>query len=271
MDGTFLTADKSVPPINMKALDLLERRDIPFAPCSGRAGSGFVKGVLEHPATRYAVSSNGASVFRVTHEGISPALVPLREVVFPKDAAVKLFEELRGFEMQFDVFADGCAWSNARRLSKLGEYGIEPGMLAYIRSNRMPVEYDVPEIVARAKRVERLHLCFKDEETRDAMMATVDRLDGISYLTPEDEHLEVCVEGVDKGSALRWLCEHEGLDISSSVAFGDGGNDVELLMAAGIGVAMGNALPMCRHVADLICRTNDEGGVGLALADLLAG
>lgn len=271
MDGTFLADDKSVPSANMRALDLLERHGVPFAPCSGRAGSGFVGAVIEHPATRYAVCSNGASIFRVSHEGASSALVPLREVCFPKEAALRLFAEVRDLDMQFDVFADGCAWSNARRFSTLGEFGIEPGMLSYIRSNRRTVDYEVPEIIAKARRVERLHLCFRDDEARGAMLAAVDGIDGICCLTPENDHLEVCVEGVDKGSALRWLCEHEGLDVSASVAFGDGGNDVELMRAAGIGVAMGNALPPCRRAADRTCGVNGVGGVGMALANLLEG
>ena len=269
MDGTFLASDKTIPSANLAVLDELVRRDIPFAPCSGRAGSGFVREVIEHPATRYAVCSNGASIYRVKHDGGAARLVALREVTFPKDAAVRLFEALRGREMQFDVFADGRAWVNAERFRTIGEYGIAPKMLAYIRSNRQSVELEVPEIVARANRVERLHLCFKDDETRDAMMAAVDAIDGICYLAPESEHIEVCVEGANKGSALAWLCEHEGLDLASSVAFGDGGNDVELLRAAGIGFAMAGALEVCRAAADRVCAGNDEGGVGSAIRELL--
>lgn len=270
MDGTFLASDKTVPPVNLEALDALAALGVPFAPCSGRAGSGFVSAVIDHPATRYAVCSNGASIYRVRHADGAAELEPLREISFPKDAAVRLFEALQGREMQFDVFADGVAWVNAERFSTIGEYGIEPRMLAYIRSNRRCVEEEVPQIVERARRVERLHLCFKDEETRDAMMAAVDAIEGICYLTPEAEHIEVCVLGANKGSALAWLCEHEGLDLSSSVAFGDGGNDVELVASAGVGVAMGNALRPCLEAANLTCESNDEGGVGRTLLRLLS-
>lgn len=270
MDGTFLASDKTVPAANLVVLDELARRGIPFVPCSGRAQSGLMTEVVAHEATRYVVCSNGATILRIDHANGTWQMKSIREVSFPKEAALRLFEELNGLEMQFDVFADGVAWNNAARFSRIGEYGIEPRMLAYIRSNRRSVSYDVPEIVERSHRIERLHLCFKDTRTRDAMLVAVDAIDGICCLAPEREHLEVCVEGVNKGSALVWLCEHEGLDLTASVAFGDGGNDVELIIAAGMGFAMANALNICREVADHVCEENDAGGVGRALMGLLA-
>ena len=53
--------------------------------------------------------------------------------------------------------------------------------------------------------------------------------------------MEVVAPGVNKGEALRLVCEHLGLDREHVVAFGDGLNDVEMLAYAGRGVAMGGA------------------------------
>ena len=49
------------------------------------------------------------------------------------------------------------------------------------------------------------------------------------------------------------------------MAFGDGGNDVEMIEYAGIGVAMGNALPDVRKHADYVTSTVDEDGIVAAL------
>jgi len=68
-------------------------------------------------------------------------------------------------------------------------------------------------------------------------------------------------KGADKGNALRLLCSHLNVDISKAVAFGDDCNDFEMLGAAGIGVAMGNAIDKIKATADHITDTNDNDGV----------
>ena len=49
------------------------------------------------------------------------------------------------------------------------------------------------------------------------------------------------------------------------MAFGDGGNDITIIQQAGIGVAMGNAVPELKQVADYITTSVDEHGVREAL------
>ena len=45
------------------------------------------------------------------------------------------------------------------------------------------------------------------------------------------------------------------------IAFGDGFNDISMIEFAGLGVAMGNAQPQVKEVADLITLSNDEDGI----------
>ncbi len=49
------------------------------------------------------------------------------------------------------------------------------------------------------------------------------------------------------------------------IAFGDGENDMEMLSAAGIGVAMGNALPCVKEIADYVTETVEQDGILRAL------
>lgn len=73
--------------------------------------------------------------------------------------------------------------------------------------------------------------------------------------------LEVTKKGTSKGNALFKLCEIEELSIDETLAFGDGGNDISLLEAAGIGVAMGNGMSQLKEKADFICDTNKNEGL----------
>ena len=62
-----------------------------------------------------------------------------------------------------------------------------------------------------------------------------------AHVVAAEMHVEFLAPGVDKGSALAWLCAHLSLPLQSAVAFGDNFNDIEMLRAAGLGVAMRNA------------------------------
>lgn len=62
------------------------------------------------------------------------------------------------------------------------------------------------------------------------------------------------------------------LDASHLMAVGDGGNDLAMIQGAGLGVAMGNAVPEVLQAANLVVPSHDEGGVAhairVALGDL---
>ncbi|GIM88584.1 Cof-type HAD-IIB family hydrolase [Paractinoplanes toevensis] len=79
--------------------------------------------------------------------------------------------------------------------------------------------------------------------------------------------VEISAAGVTKAAGLAWLCERKGIDAGEVVAFGDMPNDIPLLSWAGRSVAMGNAHPAVRAVADEVGLTNDEDGVAQYLRD----
>ena len=82
--------------------------------------------------------------------------------------------------------------------------------------------------------------------------------------------LDVMARGVDKGTALTTLAELAGVPISSTVAFGDYLNDLEMLRAAGTAVAMENAHAQLKEVADIIAPPNTDNGVSVVLRELLS-
>ena len=68
-----------------------------------------------------------------------------------------------------------------------------------------------------------------------------------------------------KPVGVQKMLERFGIDRADSMAFGDGGNDSDMLRYAGIGVAMGNATPDVKQIADYVTATVDEDGVERAL------
>ena len=80
---------------------------------------------------------------------------------------------------------------------------------------------------------------------------------------------ELVPSGWDKWRAVEHLLEDLGVPASDLVAIGDGGNDLGLVSGAGVGVAMGNAVPAVRAAARLVVADNDSGGVAEAIERLL--
>ena len=69
----------------------------------------------------------------------------------------------------------------------------------------------------------------------------------------------------DKANGIRAIADYMNIDISETMAFGDGGNDMTMLRAAGTSVAMGNALDKVKAHADYVTTSVDEDGIRNAL------
>ena len=78
-----------------------------------------------------------------------------------------------------------------------------------------------------------------------------------------DTGFAVHIKGVNvnKGTALVMIAEMMGLNTGDFVAIGDSANDIEMIRAAGLGVAVGNAHPALKDAADLV--TTDKYGAGV--------
>jgi Cof subfamily protein (haloacid dehalogenase superfamily) len=108
---------------------------------------------------------------------------------------------------------------------------------------------------------------FDDAERIQTIRKNIEpRLRGRATLTmPAWEILEILPLGASKGVGLQWLLGHLAIDPQNVLAVGDGENDIEMIQLAGIGVAMGNAMPKLKAAAKYVTATNDEDGVAAAI------
>ena len=83
-------------------------------------------------------------------------------------------------------------------------------------------------------------------------------------------NLEFNIATAHKGNALKRFAEHLGLTLDNCMALGDGMNDLSMIQAAGLGVAMANAHPRVLAAADQVTLSNDEDGVAHAIRKVLA-
>jgi len=83
----------------------------------------------------------------------------------------------------------------------------------------------------------------------------------------EPTYLEILPAGVNKGAALREVSRITGVPLSDIAAFGDSNNDVEMIQAAGLGVAVGNALDNVKAAADYVAAAGNGLGVAEGLLE----
>ena len=81
-------------------------------------------------------------------------------------------------------------------------------------------------------------------------------------------YLDTEAERLVKAAGMREFMSACGLRASEVAAFGDGGNDVAMLSAAGVGIAMGNACDEALNAADYVTATVDDDGIARALEHL---
>ncbi len=274
MDGTFLDAEKRVTDESWAALDELARRDIGFVPCTGRPLSGIYPEILAHPSVQYAVSANGATVSRLdaARPGDPAAAEAIMSHPLAREAALAVWNIARGYDVTFDIFADGACYLRRDLYDRLGEFdGGDPAIGASLKRTRIAVDEEPDVTIARVETLERVAMYWHDPADRDAILRKLQDVDDIEITRSYPMNIEVMGAGVSKGSALTWLCRHLAIDIAEAVAFGDNINDVPMIEAAGLGIAMKNAEPEDRDAADLITScTYEESGVARCIQELLA-
>lgn len=84
---------------------------------------------------------------------------------------------------------------------------------------------------------------------------------GVTPVTSGHGSLDLNAPGVHKGAGLQILLDRWGVPASQVAAFGDSGNDLEMLRLVGHPVAMANGLPAVREVAGTVVADHDADGV----------
>lgn len=83
----------------------------------------------------------------------------------------------------------------------------------------------------------------------------------LNIVRSEPYFLEVTEVGIDKASTITNMVKKLGKSVDNLICCGDGFNDLSMIRAAGIGVAMANAQERVRAAADYITKSNDEDGI----------
>jgi Cof subfamily protein (haloacid dehalogenase superfamily) len=87
----------------------------------------------------------------------------------------------------------------------------------------------------------------------------------VTIIRTDPNLLQLMHPAAGKGVALAWVAGQYGIPADQVLAIGDGDNDIDMLNWAGVAVAMDNAAPTVRAVADWVAPSNNDHGVHAAL------
>jgi Cof subfamily protein (haloacid dehalogenase superfamily) len=116
--------------------------------------------------------------------------------------------------------------------------------------------------------LQKMNLLFTEPEGCKAVYEKIRYLP-ISFTNLTDTFMEINASGVSKAGGLKTLCGRLGVDMSRAVAVGDSDNDLEMIKAAGLGVAMGNALERVKSAAGAVVADCDSDGAAEAIERFL--
>jgi phosphoglycolate phosphatase (TIGR01487 family) len=104
-----------------------------------------------------------------------------------------------------------------------------------------------------------------DDSLRESILQRLLSNQQLEVSNSSPTNIEINAVGVNKANGLLHVCSKLGISMDEVIAMGDSLNDIEMIKAAGCGVAMGNAQNEVKNAADWITDTNEENGVAKSI------
>ena len=271
LDGTLLDSAKNLSARNRAALEKAATRGAFIVPTTGRFFGMMPPCIRDLPFVRYAITINGAQAYdRMTDSAIVREEIPLA-------TALALMEMLDRYDVIYDCYRSNWGWMSSALQAKAEAYATDEHYLRMVLDFRNPV----PELKAHLREtaakgdVQKVMMFVRNDPAAGAAdeLAAIrrevaEKFPDIVTTSSTWNNLEFNISTAHKGRALERLAQHLGFTLADCAAFGDGLNDLTMVEAAGLGVAMGNAVNEVKAVAKTIAPTNDEDGVAAVLEPL---
>lgn len=266
LDGTTMNSDNMLPEENRKVLEAAIAKGVNVVVASGRCYDALPKEVTKIKGVQYTISSNGAQV-----RDLRSGEVMYSNCADPK-AVHMLHDIVKENGYNIEVFVDGKAYMDRSKWEEVRDGKITYRRRDYIMNTRNPVDDILKFMLQHDDKVENVNLFFGDLSIKPAIREKLVPLEEFATITTSfDTNWEMGGLTTSKADGLRVLCEKLGIKKEEMMSFGDSPNDIPMIKAAGIGVAVGNAKDAVKEVADFVTTSNDDAGVAVAVRKFALG
>ncbi len=262
LDGTLLTDDLRITERSRAAIRRVRERGMTVLLASARPPRSMRRYYQQLELDTPLIAYNGALVWDVA-EG-----QPLFHEPLVPDAARALVGFLRRQHPELNISLEcGDRWyiddltEEVRRA--IEQYEVDPPHgIACVEQ----VLADEAEAISKVLFRGNMH-------TAEQLLAALppDLAERLHITTSGDWFCEVMAAGATKAAAIAWTAASLDLDPTSIMAIGDSPNDIPMLQAASLGVAMDNAMTIVKEAADVLTASNNQDGVARAIERYLLG
>lgn len=245
IDGTLINEEKEIPSDTRKAILSLQKKGIHVVIATGRSPF-HLRRIREELQIKSFISYNGAYV--------EYAGTP----IYQQELELAALEQLYALSQEGDHPLIFMGTQQAYTTHDSHGHIIET--FNYLKMD-FP-EYD-PFFYKRESVHQVLLYCLKENE-----QAYVGKFSEFDFIRWHKYSMDVLPKGGSKAKGIEAFLKHLGIAREDAVAFGDGLNDKEMLEFVGMGVAMGNAHPELKSLANWITKHVNEGGISYGLKEL---
>jgi Cof subfamily protein (haloacid dehalogenase superfamily) len=255
LDGTLFDDHKNIPEYNTIAIHEALAQGHKVIICTGRplcsAKRLFPQLGMEQDGC-YAITFNGGLIYDIFHEKI------LFKQSLPSEHAKYLFHKAEEQGIYIQAYSDHTILCPSDRKEGL-DY-----------SKRLKIDREIVsdiyktldhEASCKALAIVETHKHQRLEDFRKSLSDW--SIGKVNMFFSCNEYLEIVPLGISKGDAIRFLADYLNIPIANTIAVGDAENDITMLKAAGLGVAMQNATEEIKQIAGYVTELdNNQGGVG---------
>lgn len=255
IDGTLLTSDRKITNRTKEVLTKAKSQGIKVVLCTGRPFIGvqdLLKELNLEEAGDYVATYNGSLVQKAdTKEAIASLGLSYEDYIEIESMARRVGSPLHAIDSDYIYTANQM---------------ISPYTVHEAHLTGMSLQYRPTDQMTKGIKIIKM-MMIDEPELLDAAIEKLPAsfLEKYTGLKSAPYYYEILNKEADKGFALKALSEHLNIAPSDMMAIGDNENDLAMLEYAGLGVAMGNAVPKAKEAANEITLTNDEDGVAAVI------
>lgn len=255
LDGTLFTNDKKIDERTKTAIKNAHKKGVRLVPVTGRPFSGLSNEITAVKEIEYAITNNGAEIIDLKTKK------PIYSRQIDNKTSLEIIRKAEELNAVFEIFSGGFGYLTAPTMENyMRMHGTTP-VGTYIKNSRKIIDNVFDFAKNNACKTDEIFITIENEETQKTLEAILNKYDNIQYWSIFGKFIEVTHKDADKGKAFAYLADLLGIDLSDTIAFGDGENDISLLKSAGISVSMENAEPCVKDITDITTSSNNHFGV----------
>ena len=271
MDGTLFTDKLEITEENKQAIKAALSDGVHVIISTGRPYCGLPLDAFRALGIRYALTSNGAGIYDITNDTC------IFERCMPVELATSIIRYLQTKDIHYDAFIDGKRYRESSRQEIVDHLTQFPeATRAFVKSNALFVDDLAAFIEEKQLHMQKMTINFRPMpdgtyKDRDEVWNYFKTRPEVTALCGGYMNVEYTLAGTTKALGLRFLADYLNVPMEETMACGDSQNDADIMQAAAIGVAMGNASNDIKAIADFISKTNNDNGVAHAINKFVYG